>query len=282
MACISALCSPLLHLFCLAVVLLQYHTMLRPGRASRCSNPTLHRRCPRPCRSPLPCCPLTEVQREQKKAEKLIKDAAKRNDLVSAKVCHGRDGGAGAPWGEGMLLRVPAALSAAGRYKGCKGSAQEPPLNTAPARPPTHRQIIAKEVVNMRRTVTKLAMNKATFLSLSNQMTEQLGGWELGGEWAGSWGLHEGGRPSAGGGGGHQGPSVVCGSWLQRRRRSPRLAYRLPHPPPAPVPAPTCAAMTRVAGSLQKSGEVMKLVNNLMKVPQLQRTMMEMSKGERG
>lgn len=27
----------------------------------------------------------------------------------------------------------------------------------------------------MRRTVTKLAMNKATFLALSNQMTEQLG-----------------------------------------------------------------------------------------------------------
>lgn len=27
----------------------------------------------------------------------------------------------------------------------------------------------------MRRTVTKLAMNKATFMALSNQMTEQLG-----------------------------------------------------------------------------------------------------------
>jgi hypothetical protein len=36
-------------------------------------------------------------------------------------------------------------------------------------------QILAKEVVNMRRTVTKLAVNKATLLSLSNQMTEQLG-----------------------------------------------------------------------------------------------------------
>ncbi|PRW57435.1 vacuolar sorting-associated 24-like protein 1-like [Chlorella sorokiniana] len=99
---------------------------------------------------------MMEVQREQKKAEKLIKDAAKRNDLVSAK-------------------------------------------------------IIAKEVVNMRRTVTKLAVNKATFLALSNQMTEQL-------------------------------------------------------------------AMTRVAGSLAKSGEVMKLVNNLMKVPQLHKTMVEMSR----
>ena len=40
--------------------------------------------------------------------------------------------------------------------------------------------------------------------------------------------------------------------------------------------------MTRVAGSLAKSGEVLKLVNNLMKVPQLQRTMMEMSRGELG
>jgi hypothetical protein len=39
------------------------------------------------------------------------------------------------------------------------------------------------------------------------------------------------------------------------------------------------AAMTRVAGALTKSGEVMKLVNNLMKVPQLQRTMVEMARG---
>lgn len=99
---------------------------------------------------------MLEVQREQKKAEKLIKEAAKRNDMASAR-------------------------------------------------------ILAKEVVNMRRTVTKLAVNKATFLSLSNQMTEQL-------------------------------------------------------------------AMTRVAGALTNSGEVLKLVNNLMKVPQLQRTMVEMSR----
>lgn len=39
--------------------------------------------------------------------------------------------------------------------------------------------------------------------------------------------------------------------------------------------------MTRVAGSLAKSGEVMKLVNNLMKVPQLHKTMVEMSRGGR-
>lgn len=37
--------------------------------------------------------------------------------------------------------------------------------------------------------------------------------------------------------------------------------------------------MTRVAGALTNSGEVLKLVNNLMKVPQLQRTMVEMSRG---
>ncbi|PSC71154.1 vacuolar sorting-associated 24-like protein 1-like [Micractinium conductrix] len=99
---------------------------------------------------------MMDIQREQKKAEKLIKEAAKRNDMASCK-------------------------------------------------------IIAKEVVNMRRTITKLAVNKATFLSLSNQMTEQL-------------------------------------------------------------------AMTRVAGALGKSGEVMKLVNNLMRVPALQKTMVEMSR----
>jgi hypothetical protein len=34
-------------------------------------------------------CPSAEVQREQKKAEKLVKEAAKRNDLVSARVRQG-------------------------------------------------------------------------------------------------------------------------------------------------------------------------------------------------
>jgi hypothetical protein len=38
--------------------------------------------------------------------------------------------------------------------------------------------------------------------------------------------------------------------------------------------------MTRVAGALSKSGEVMKLVNNLVKVPELQRMMVGMSRGE--
>lgn len=37
-------------------------------------------------------------------------------------------------------------------------------------------------------------------------------------------------------------------------------------------------AMVRVAGSLQKSNDVMKLVNESMKLPELQKTMMEMSK----
>ncbi len=39
--------------------------------------------------------------------------------------------------------------------------------------------------------------------------------------------------------------------------------------------------MAKVAGSLSKSTEVMKIVNNLMKVPELARVMQEMSKGAR-
>lgn len=50
--------------------------------------------------------------------------------------------------------------------------------------------------------------------------------------------------------------------------------------PPARAPLARCAAMTRVAGALTKSGEVMKLVNSLMRVPQLSRTMAEMSRGK--
>jgi hypothetical protein len=38
--------------------------------------------------------------------------------------------------------------------------------------------------------------------------------------------------------------------------------------------------MVRVCGSLQKSGEVMRLVNDSLKLPEMQRTMFEMSKGE--
>ena len=130
--------------------------------------------------------PLAEVQREQKKAEKLIKDAAKRNDLVSAKV----------PAGFSNLLPAASALLRLLRARRlvCRRQASSLPCCQSPAccRPapvlvslsssPVHShpttlaaQIIAKEVVNMRRTVTKLAMNKATFLALSNQMTEQLG-----------------------------------------------------------------------------------------------------------
>jgi charged multivesicular body protein 3 len=37
--------------------------------------------------------------------------------------------------------------------------------------------------------------------------------------------------------------------------------------------------MLRVSGTLQKSGEVMKLVNDTLKLPEMQRTMFEMSKG---
>lgn len=54
----------------------------------------------------------------------------------------------------------------------------------------------------MRRTVTKLAVNKATFLSLSNQMTEQLGerrGAAPAGARRLSW-LHEGASKCGAGG----------------------------------------------------------------------------------
>ena len=40
--------------------------------------------------------------------------------------------------------------------------------------------------------------------------------------------------------------------------------------------------MVKVAGSLQRSGEVMKLVNESMKLPEMSRAVMEMAKGEEG
>jgi len=40
--------------------------------------------------------------------------------------------------------------------------------------------------------------------------------------------------------------------------------------------------MVKVAGHLQKSTQVMKMVNDTLKMPEIQRTMMEMSKGGLG
>jgi hypothetical protein len=40
--------------------------------------------------------------------------------------------------------------------------------------------------------------------------------------------------------------------------------------------------MIKVAGTLGKSGEVMKIVNDMIKLPALRTTMMEMSKGGGG
>lgn len=85
------------------------------GRASllldataRAAHPAPPRRLP--CPAPPPA--LTEVQREQKKAEKLIKEAAKRNDLVSAKVGGGVCGWLSGVWGSQRgRRRVPAVAS---------------------------------------------------------------------------------------------------------------------------------------------------------------------------
>lgn len=133
------------------------HSRIRSHASQR--RRSLNRR--RPWRQPLPSC-AAEIQREQKKAEKLIKEAAKRNDLVSARV---------------RRQPLPRRLASLSRLHARPAVACVLCHRLATRLvPPLALQILAKEVVNMRRTVTKLAMNKATFLSLSNQMTEQLGG----------------------------------------------------------------------------------------------------------
>lgn len=84
---------------------------------------------------------------------------------------------------------------------------------------------------------------------------------------AGSW---EAGGPALGRAG-----SLGAGSTAQ-------LRWAAAAPFPLALVAPLPAAMARVAGSLQKSGEVMALVNGLIKVPELQKTMAAMSRGECG
>ena len=58
-----------------------------------------------------------------------------------------------------------------------------------------------------------------------------------------------------------------------------KLKLAVPSLLSAAATAAADAAMVRVSGSLQKSVDVMKLVNDTLKLPELQRTMMEMSKG---
>ena len=114
----------------------------------------------------------TDIRREQKKAEKLIKDAAKRQDIASARASSsGRLQRAGTT--AGRHHSWPAPQLAGTTVHTNRGSLAPPCLHS--------NQVLAKEYVHMRRTIAKLAMNKASMLALSNQMTEQLG--EQGGRW---------------------------------------------------------------------------------------------------
>ena len=54
--------------------------------------------------------------------------------------------------------------------------AAQGPAPPSPLRHCACLQTIAREVVHMRQTIGKLAVNKANMISLSAQMTEQLGG----------------------------------------------------------------------------------------------------------
>ena len=104
-------------------------------------------------------------------------------------------------------------------------------------------------------------MNKAQMISIGNALSEQLG---------------EGmirRRHAA-----RQAHACPPGFSPMLRSLPTRRAYAAAQH--AAPPCPTIpAAMVRVAGTLQRSTEVMKLVNESLKLPQMQRTMMEMSRG---
>jgi hypothetical protein len=86
--------------------------------------------------------------------QKSIKEAAKRNDMGSAKVrlC---ERGAPAPGAQAAAPASPA------------------PAHRAPrTRRPQH---LAKEIIQSRRTVSRLYTNKAQLISLNTSLTEQMG-----------------------------------------------------------------------------------------------------------
>lgn len=77
------------------------------------------------------------------------------------------------------------------------------------------------------------------------------------------------------------GTTLSAPTWQQQQQHAP-CSSGSDHPTVRVCYAVLCcaAAMLRVSGSLQKSGEVMKLVNDTIKLPEMQKTMFEMSKGE--
>lgn len=97
--------------------------------------------------------------------------------------------------------------------------------------------ILAKEMIQSKRAVTKLYASKAQMNSVLLSMKNQLGEW-------------------------------VRERSLDRCLPLSRL-----------INTSVCfPAVVRVAGALQKSTEVMKVMQNLVKIPEIQATMMELSK----
>lgn len=147
------------------------------------------------------------------------------------------------------------------------------PCNAACVLPCT--QHLAKEVVQSRKAVGRIYTNKAHMQSLSTALTEQLG----------KPGLLDAAlalrspcarrsvkallrvRRCVSRG---QNSSRSVGIWNSRPSNKQQNSF---------VPR-TPAAMLRVAGTLSKSTEVMKEVNTIIKAPELQKTMVEMSKGK--
>ncbi len=122
-----------------------------------------------------------------------------------------------------------------------------------------------------RKAISRLYVNKAHMLSLNTALTEQLG--KRGGGCGGRAGQDEGLAAKLNGScvlcpsGCHCGPTAVLFTDDLTRRCNRFVLCDL------------AAAMLRVAGTLSKSTEVMKQVNTIIKAPELQKTMMEMSKG---
>jgi hypothetical protein len=137
---------------------------------------------------------LTDIQFEEKKVQKAIKEAAKRSDMNTCKVQSWPAGPGGAgrsrpeeEWALGRQcegqtkLKVPSGSAMPYRCSGQELLARVAHASparcraTSPHLHPACVQVLAREIVQSRKAVGRLYVNKAQMMCVGNALSEQLG-----------------------------------------------------------------------------------------------------------
>ncbi len=142
---------------------------------------------------------------------------------------------------------------------------------------------MAKEILHSRKAISRIATNMAQLMSVNNALVEQLGAGAAAPRWRQDMCLGQRTRQLLHDRRDCSRSAAAAAAAAAARVVQPHAhvacAATLPNTGPSRCCTPVPAAMLKVAQTLGKSTEVMKLVNQLMKMPEMQKTMVEMSKG---